>query len=135
MLLRQMHAGSLLALANSGVHLRSRLDIHQAVALRQPAGTDALLGWTRSRSLVLWRYSAAAAHRAFATGTEGYVLRCHAHQCALCAVEPPYAHCDAMRISARSAQSNHRTLIRSYMHWTSCSASAEAGLHGTGASR
>jgi len=43
------------------------------VALRQPAGTDALLGWTRSRSLVLWRYSAAAAHRAFATGTEGCV--------------------------------------------------------------
>ena len=72
--------------------MRSRLDVHQAVALRQPAGTDAVLGWTRSRSLVLWRYSAAAAHRAFATGTEG----CAAMPCA----------------SVRPAQPSHRTASR-----------------------
>lgn len=45
------------------------------VALRQPAGTDVLLGWTRGRALVLWRYNAAAAHRAFPTGAEGCAQR------------------------------------------------------------
>ncbi|KAK9831951.1 hypothetical protein WJX81_002208 [Elliptochloris bilobata] len=53
------------------VRSTSALDAHQIVALRQPAGTDVLLGWTCARELVLWRYNPAAAHRVFATGVEG----------------------------------------------------------------
>ena len=45
--------------------------MHHILALRQPAGTDVLLGWTRARALLLWRYNPAAVHRAFATGVEG----------------------------------------------------------------
>lgn len=60
-----------LAATDTPTFCSSSLDAHHIMALRQPAGTDTLLGWTRARALLLWRYSPAAAHRAFATGVEG----------------------------------------------------------------